>query len=459
MSGMPTAVPLESERTILGAMLLRGSTVDVLGLVEAPDFIAAPHRAVFEAIAELDRTSQPIDPLAVSSLLVPDAHLFEAVGGPMEYLAQLQTDVMTLENIGYHARQVRTGALRRRSAAAIRELHTKLLDASNSDEDVLAEIERVLLDITRQATSEGPQPIRQILRDYLPLLEQRYEHQKAGNLIGVSTGFASLDNAIGGLCDGGMYVVAGRPAMGKTGFGITIVDKAAAQGVSSLVFSLEMSAVSLIDRFVSARSRVDSMRIQDGKLATVDWKRITLAVSELADTSIVIDERGGLSIAQIRSAARQWRARVAKDKPALILVDYLSLVTSTERHQSREQVVAEISRSTKALAKELRCPVIVLAQLNRGVESRENKRPMLSDLRESGAIEQDADVVMFLYRAEYYDPETVDKGIVEVIVAKQRSGPTGMVKLKFIADQVRFEELPPVRDTVGHVTHWNDARS
>jgi replicative DNA helicase len=447
MSGMPTGIPLESERTVLGAMLLSGSMVDVAGVVDAADFIAAPHRAVFDALSELDRASQPIDMLSVASSLVSDSHLFDAVGGVTQFLAQLQTDVLTVENLGYHAKRVRSGAVRRRSAAAVRELHAKLVDANYSDEEVLADIERVLLDLTKQTASDGPQPIKALLHEWTRELEQRHERFKAGKpAVGISTGYPSLDTALTGLRDGDLIVVAGRPAMGKTGFGISLVDKVAANGVSSLVFSLEMSATALIDRLVSAHSRVDSLRIQDGNLATVDWKRITSATAELADTSIVLDDRGGLSIAQIRSAARQWRARVAKGKPALILVDYIGLVTTTERHSTREQVVAEISRSLKALAKELRCPVIALSQLNRGVESRENKRPTLADLRESGAVEQDADAVLFLYRDSYYHPDSADKDLVEIIIAKQRCGPTGKVSLKFVPDQVRFEELSPVRE-------------
>jgi replicative DNA helicase len=304
-------------------------------------------------------------------------------------------------------------------------------------ERLIDEAENMLLELSSRRSAAAFSPIDRILVEIFRIIEDRYRNK--GKLSGVPTGFADLDRLCCGLQPGDLVIVAGRPAMGKTSFGLTVAHQAALyNGVPAAIFSLEMSKAQLVQRILCAEAMVNMQNVRSGNLAEPDWNRLAEAAARLARIPLFIDDSAGLSVRQVRAKARRLKAEKGL---GLVVIDYLQLMQGSSRTENRQQEIADISRSLKALAKDLDVPVMALAQLSRSVEQRDKKRPIMSDLRESGSLEQDADIVMFIYREEYYKPDTEKKGIAEIIVAKQRNGPTGLVELAFLKEYTRFMNL------------------
>jgi len=338
---------------------------------------------------------------------------------------------------------VREKSIMRQLISASTDIVTRCYSADNDIHEVLDEAENQIFSLSEKKTSKSFIPVKDLVKTSYKMIENLYEHKS--EITGLATGFAELDKLTAGLQKGDLVIIAGRPSMGKTAFSLNIVENAAKHSKAKIaVFSLEMSKESLVMRMLTSQARLDSMKVRTGDLAESSWPKLLAAADQLAHMNVYIDDQAAQTTMDIRAKSR----RLAKEVGGLdlILVDYLQLMRSSSKFQSREQEISEISRSLKALAKELNVPVVALSQLNRSLESRQNKRPMMSDLRESGAIEQDADVIAFIYREEVYDPESPDKGIAEIIVGKQRNGSTGSLRLAFLNQFVRFEDLAYDRD-------------
>lgn len=426
---------LEAEQSVLGAMLIdRDAVVRAQNAVTAEDYYADRHRLIFQVIMGLFERGQPVDLITVTNELKERGQL-EAVGG-ISYLADLANVVPTTANVESYAHIVAERATLRRLQSAGRRI---VQDAFKS-EDVdltLAEAEKAILDVTQRRSHKGYEHLKGALVSAYGYIEHLYNRR--GETTGVSTGFKDLDAMTSGLQPSDLIIVAARPSIGKTAFCLNIARNAAVvTGKTSLIFSLEMAKEQLAMRLLAAESAVDSQRLRSGALEDEDWHRLSGALARLSEAPIFIDDTPNIPLLDLRARARRLRAEQGLD---LLIIDYLQLMQlhgRAGRGDNRQQEIAELSRSMKSLARELRVPVVALSQLSRAVEQRQDKRPMLSDLRESGAIEQDADVVMFLYRDDYYDRETENPNICEVLVAKQRNGPTGNMELFFLKDIGKF---------------------
>lgn len=415
---------LESEQAVLGGLIKDNAAIDRVDLVEA-DFYHADHRAIWKAITGLLDACKPADIITVAESLGDNLN---QVGG-LQYLVAISQDSHAA-NIRSYARTVKERAMLRRLV----EVGGRIADLGSQTRNVekaIASAQAMVMEIdTTEAVQESMS-----LRDALKQMIERVDRMHSGTEVATSTGFADLDKKIIGLGAGDMVVVAGRPAMGKTAFALQIATNVS-ETEPVLVFSLEMGAEQLAQRQAATVGKIDLMALRSGNLSEDDWQRLTYALGKLAERPMFIDDRGGLTMSQIRARARQTKR---KHGLGLIVVDYIQLIHGDGNN--RVDVVSEISRGMKAMARELGVPVIALSQLSRKVEERTDKRPMMSDLRESGAIEQDADLILMLYRDDYYNPDSQWKGVAECIVAKQRSGPTGMVPLTFIAEHAQFADF------------------
>jgi replicative DNA helicase len=428
---------VEVEQSVLGAILLdQEALVRVLEVINERDFYQDAHRWVFQAMVELFEDNIPIDVLTVSERLKKRERL-DAVGGTA-YLAELVEMIPTAAHIWHHAHIVREKAILRtliHSATAI------VADSYEDTEDVdllLDRAEQVIFEISQRRTTAGFSNINAILKGSFKRIEQLYERKEL--VTGVATGFSDFDRRTSGLQPSDLIIIAGRPSMGKTAFGLNIAQHVGVRVRRPVaIFSLEMSKEQLVTRMLCAEARVDSAKLRTGFLRRDDWPLLTKAAGTLSEARIYIDDAPAQTALDIRSKARRLRAELGD--LALVIVDYLQLMQGRGRAENRQQEVSEMTRALKALAKELAVPVIALSQLSRAVEQRRPPRPQLSDLRESGAIEQDADVVAFIYRDDVYDEESSDKGIAEIIIAKQRNGPTGTIRLRFSGEHTRFENL------------------
>ncbi|HVX19059.1 MAG TPA: replicative DNA helicase [Acidimicrobiales bacterium] len=428
---------LDAEESLLGAMLLsRDAVAAAAEQVAAGDFYKPAHSHLYEAITSLVASGEPVDPVTVADEL-RRADLLDAVGGP-EALIRLQTSTPATTNAAHYAKIVEEHALLRRMigvASEISELGYSLPD------DVVKTIdhaESLVYHLSQHRMTDSMSQLQDMLKDTLDRIEELYDRGDA--ITGVPTGFVDLDSLLSGLQPNALVVVGARPAMGKTSFALGMASHAALHARRPvLFFSLEMSRIELSQRLLCSEARVDSQRIRNGKLDDTDWTKITHAVGRLGDAPIWIDDNPNVSLMEIRGKARRLKSRVGD--LGMVVVDYIQLMTGRAGAESRQVEVAELSRGLKILARELEVPVVALAQLNRGLEQRADKRPMLSDLRESGSLEQDADVVMFLYRDEVYNAESPDRGTAEVLVAKHRSGPTGSVRLAFLSHYTRFANM------------------
>ena len=444
----------ESEEAVVGGILFRGAALNqVAEIVRAEDFYFPTHQLIFAAIQDLDSQSRPIDLITVAEQLRQNGTLSKIQGGE-SCLAELASRVATVENITYHAARVRDRSTQRQVLLAASGLATKGYEDHGDVDDYIDEAQSTIFKIANRQGRQAYAPVRQVLNTAIRRLESRFATRQA--VTGVPTGFVEFDEYTSGFQPGDLIIIAARPSMGKTSFVMNCVQNAALQhNVPCLVFSLEMSKESLLERVLCGEARVDSQRLRAGYLSTADWLRITQAASAISRAPIWIDDSGAPTLMEIRSKCRRWRAdteifeRGAAKPLGLVVVDYLQLIQgrAAGRDSSREREISEISRGLKALAKELGVPVVALSQLNRSLEARADKRPMASDLRESGAIEQDADLITFVYRDEVYNRDTADKGVAEIIIGKQRNGPTGSFKLKFFGEYTRFDNL--AHDSVG----------
>ncbi len=429
---------LDAEEALLGAMLLsRDAVAAASEALHGGDVFYRPaHAHIFETITVLTARGQAVDPITVADEL-RRRDLLEAVGGPAT-LVSLQANAPGTANAAHYARIVRDHALLRRLIGAAGNIAERAYGLPDDVRKAVDEAESLVFDIARHEGEGSTAPIKDLLSDTLERLEELYE--RGTEITGTPTGYVDLDAMTSGLQPGALIVVGARPAMGKTSFALGMATNAAMRANRpTLVFSLEMSKVELSQRILCAEARVDSKKVRTGKLSQDDWGAISNAIGRLAEAPVWIDDNPNVNVMEIRSKARRLRSEVGD--LGMVVVDYIQLMTGRNNAESRQVEVSEISRGLKLLARELECPVVALAQLNRGLEQRADKRPMLSDLRESGALEQDADVVMFIYRDEVYDPKQENAGLAEILVAKHRNGPTGVAHLSFLAHITRFENM------------------
>ncbi|PQA47952.1 replicative DNA helicase [Amnimonas aquatica] len=432
---------LEAEQAVLGGLMLDEQSWDRVSdrVVEA-DFYRRDHRLIFQAISLLAAEGSPRDALTVAETLTRLGEL-ETAGG-MAYLGELVRNTPSATNIAAYGDIVRERSVLRQLIRISNEVSdTAFQPQGATAQAILDEAERKIFAIAeQQQKAGGPQALKPLLAKALDRIDRLFQSDEA--ITGLSTGFNDLDDRTSGLQKGDLVIVAARPSMGKTTFAMNLVENAMLRsGLPTLVFSMEMPAEQIVMRMLSSLGRIDQTRVRSGKLEEDDWPRLTSTMTLLAEQKLLVDDTPSLSPNDVRTRAR----RVAREQGplGLIMVDYLQLMRVPGLENNRVNEISEISRSLKALAKEMECPVIALSQLNRSLEQRPNKRPVMSDLRESGAIEQDADVIMFIYRDEVYNPESPDKGTAEIIIGKQRNGPIGSIRLAFLGKYTRFEDLAP----------------
>ena len=427
---------LEAEESVLGSILLDNNALDrVVELIHPDDFYRGAHRKLFRAMLDLSERNEPVDLITLAEALKARGDLGD-VGGAA-FLAELAGRVPTAANVVHYARIVRDRAVLRGLIQVSTEIATRGYEGVDDVPALLDRAEQLIFDISERQTRNAFSRLADVLVGSLKTIELLYEQKQS--VTGVATGFADLDRMTSGLQPSDLIIVAGRPSMGKTAFCLNIAENAALRSdVGVAIFSLEMSKEQLAMRMLCSEARVDLARVRTGHLSDREFPRLAMAAGRLADAPIYIDDTPALTILELRAKARRLK-RDAAAKLGLVIVDYIQLMRSSEGKDSREQEISEISRSLKALAKELNLPVVALSQLNRQVENRSPPIPRLADLRESGAIEQDADVIVFLYREEYYQEDSDKKGLADIIVAKQRNGPTGDVQLTFLREYTRFE--------------------
>ena len=434
---------IEAEQSILGGLMLEQDAWDeIADQVSEEDFYKPSHRKIFNAIKELHKHSQPTDLVTVSNKLL-DTQQLEVVGGPA-YLAEMIDLIPSTANITSYAKIVHEKSLLRKVISLSKEISDKAYSQDFVDvSSFVDELESKVFNIAEQKQVSGLIDSSDLVKASLEKLEELFANK--GEVTGVSTGFVEMDEMTAGLHPGELVIVAARPSMGKTAFSLNIALSAALKEKKSVAyFSVEMGKEQMMIRMLAAEAKIQLGNLRVGQLDDRSWPRLINSAAALSDANIFIDDTAGISPFEIRAKARRLKAKHGLD---LIMVDYLQLMSLKQKVESREREVSEISKMLKAIAKELQVPVIALAQLNRGVEGRSDRRPMLSDLRESGSIEQDADVICMLYREDYYDRDNPDiKGISEVIIGKQRNGPTGTVKLRWQAEYGLFSDLVDAPD-------------
>lgn len=428
---------MEAEQAVLGAILLEAEAlITSMERLRAEDFYSVSHQRIFEVMVALGEDGEPIDLVTLTARL-QDLGQLDEVGG-VSYLAKLAGAVPTAANVEYYAQIVEEKSMLRRLIRTA----TQIVSSGYATEDdvgvLLGDAERRIMELSQNRSSSGFISIRDVLMEVFERVEFLYNHR--GGTTGIPSGFVDLDKMTAGFQRNDLIILAARPSVGKTAFALNVAQNVAVRaGESVAIFSLEMSAAQLVQRMVCAESNVDATRMRTGELKGDDWEKLSMAIGSLSEAQIYIDDTPGITVADIRAKCR----RLKKEKGlGMILIDYLQLIQGRGKAgENRQQEVSEISRTLKMIARELEVPVIALSQLSRGVEQRQDKRPMMSDLRESGSIEQDADIVAFLYRDDYYDKESEKKNIIEIIIAKQRNGPVGTVELVFLKQFNKFVNL------------------
>ena len=433
---------VDAEQSVLGGLLLENEALDKVADILSPqDFYRHDHKAIFQHIAKLIEHNRPADIVTVAESLESTAEL-SGVGG-IAYLGALAQSTPTAANIRRYAEIVHERAVMRQLVVVGSGIAESAYAPNGRDaQQLLDEAEAKIFQIAEggKQSTQGFVDIKVLLPQVADRIDQLFSRDNPSDVTGVPTGFTDLDSMTSGMQGGDLIIVAGRPSMGKTAFSLNMAENVALDtGLPVAVFSMEMASTQLAMRMIGSVGRLDQHRMRTGKLEDEDWEKLTTALGRLNEAPIFIDEGAGLSSFDVRARARRLHRQTGK--LGLIVVDYLQLMAAPAGRQgeNRATEISEISRSLKALAKELDCPVVALSQLNRSVEQRPDKRPVMSDLRESGAIEQDADVILFIYRDEVYNPDSVDKGTAEIIIAKQRNGPIGRVRLTFIGQHTRFE--------------------
>ena len=430
---------IEAEQAVLGAIM-----IDADRLISASerllpqDFYRAAHQRIFETMLVLSDRGEAIDLVTVTAEL-STLGILEEVGG-LAYLGELAEGVPTAANINYYVNVVDQKSTLRRLIRTANEIVTDGYERQNEVDVLLNEAERKILEVSQGKGSASFIPISDVLTSAYATIDKL--HKQSGETTGIPTGFRDLDKVTAGFQRNDLIIVAARPSVGKTAFALNISQNVATRADENVaIFSLEMGAEQLVMRMLCAEGNVDAQRLRTGQLEDEDWGKLSLAMSSLSQAGIYIDDTPGIRVNDIRAKCRRLKQEHGL---GMIMIDYLQLIQGNGRSSdNRQQEVSEISRSLKSLARELEVPVIALSQLSRGVESRQDKRPMMSDIRESGAIEQDADIVAFLYRDDYYNKETEDANTIEIIIAKQRNGPTGTVKLAFRKEFNKFVDLEP----------------
>lgn len=433
---------VEAEQSVLGGILLDANAWDkVADLITEDDFYRNEHRLIWRRIARLTEQAKPVDVITVAEALESHAELEKA--GGLTYVGALAQNVPSAANIRRYAEIVRERSIMRKLAEVGSDIATSAYNPGGRDAgQLLDEAESKVFEIA-EAGGRGKQgfmPIPPLLSQVVERIETLYSRDNHSEVTGIATGFTDLDSMTSGLQPGDLIIVAGRPSMGKTAFSINIAENVALESSKPVaIFSMEMGGAQLAMRMIGSVGRLNQHTLRTGRLEDDDWSRMTHALGRLNDAPIFIDETAALNALELRSRARRLHRQ--NDGLGLIVIDYLQLMSSPsgKASENRATEISEISRSLKALAKELHVPVIALSQLNRGLEQRPNKRPVMSDLRESGAIEQDADLILFIYRDEVYNPDSPDKGKAEIIIGKQRNGPIGKVELTFRGEYTRFE--------------------
>ena len=429
---------LEAEQSILGGILLDNQALNnVLEILSANDFYSDVHRKIFAAVLDLSEKNEPCDVVTLSNNL-KDKKQLDQIGGRV-YLASLVDNVPSAANIAYYSKIVKEKAILRGLIDAATGILNKSYNMGADIDTVLDEAEHAIFEISENKIRPSFYPFKTLIKEGIKTIEKLYERKEL--VTGVPSGFEKMDELTSGLQKSDLVIIAGRPSMGKTAFALDIAKHAALEsGIPVAIFSLEMSKEQLAIRMLASEAKVDSQRIRKGFLGETDWPKLITAASKLSESQIFIDDTAAITVLEMKAKARRLKADTGL---GLVIIDYLQLMRSGGFKDSREQEISEISRSLKALAKELSVPVIALSQLNRKVEDRTNKRPQMADLRESGAIEQDADLIAFIYRDEVYNrsEDNPEKGIAEIIIGKQRNGPTGIVKLAFLEKYTSFENL------------------
>ena len=457
MSAVPSSLPdhdpqvaalrvpphsIEAEQAVLGGLLLDNTAFDrVADVLREEDFYRHDHRLIWHQIARLIERSQPADVVTVYEALQLLGKAEEA--GGLAYLNSLAQETPSAANIRRYGEIVRDRSILRKLISTSDEISTSALNPQGKDtRQLLDEAESKVFQISEDGSrgQAGFQPLPDLLGKVVERIDELYNQNNPNDVTGVPTGYVDLDRMTSGLQPGDLVIVAGRPSMGKTSLALNIAEHVAVdQGLPVAVFSMEMGATQLAMRMVCSVGRLDQQRLRTGRLIDDDWPRLTSAIQKMQDSQLFIDETPALNALELRARARRLSRQCGK--LGLIVVDYLQLMSATSSGENRATEISEISRALKALAKELDCPVIALSQLNRSLEQRPNKRPVMSDLRESGAIEQDADVIVFIYRDEVYNPDSADKGVAEIIIGKQRNGPIGTVRLTFVGQYTKFENF------------------
>ena len=433
---------IDAEQAVIGSMLTdKDAVVEAVETLKPDDFYRQDNKTIYEAILNLYNRAEPIDIITVKSELTSLGKL-EAVGG-LEYLAVLPDKVPTTANVDKYIKIVEEKSILRRLIKASNELIDLGYAQSEEVDSIIDQAEKKVFEISQGKNQKGYTPIKDILVESFAELEKLYNQKEP--ITGIPTGFADLDYKTAGLHNSDLVLVAARPAMGKSAFALNIATNAAVGAkVPTVIFNLEMSKSQLVSRILCSEAMVDSNKIRTGKIEEDDWVKLATALGPLSEAPIYIDDTPGITVTEIRAKCRKLKM---EKNIGLIVIDYLQLIQgSGKRNSSREQEISEISRSLKILAKELDVPVIALSQLSRAAEQRADHRPMLSDLRESGAIEQDADIVMFLYRDDYYNPDSEKKNIAEVIMAKHRAGSTGTVELLWLGNYTKFVNIEKYRE-------------
>ncbi|MCP3775201.1 replicative DNA helicase [Paenibacillus sp. MZ04-78.2] len=427
---------LEAEQAVLGAILLDGDAlVTAMERVTSDDFYRGSHQRIFEAMIEIAEANEPVDLVTLTARL-QDKKQLEEVGG-ISYLSELANAVPTAANVDYYAQIVEEKSMLRRLIRAATQIVTNGYSGEDEVGVLLSDAEQRIMEISQARSGSGFIAIKDVLMEVFDKVEFLFNQK--GSTTGVRSGFADLDKMTSGFQRSDLIIVAARPSVGKTAFALNIAQNVGVREKETVaIFSLEMGAAQLVQRMICAEANVDAGRMRTGFLEPDDWEKLTMAIGSLSEANIYIDDSPSVTVADIRAKCR----RLKKEKGlGMILIDYLQLIHGRGKGDNRQQEVSEISRTLKQIARELDVPVIALSQLSRGVEQRQDKRPMMSDLRESGSIEQDADIVAFLYRDDYYDKESEKKNIIEIIIAKQRNGPVGTVELAFLKNYNKFVNL------------------
>lgn len=431
----------DAERSVLGAMMIDSNALlDVLELLSPGDFYNQKHKEIFDSALDLNRRFMSVDMITVTDELRSRGTL-SMVGGP-SYVASLTAEVPSTANAVSYAEIIREKSMLRQLIKASSFIMDESFDGKSNAQDVLAYAEKEILGISKSAQKKDVIPLKDVLWENLNEIDELAGAD--GSITGLTTGFADLDMRTSGLQKSDLIIVAARPSMGKTSFALNIAQNAALKSNANvLIFSLEMSTAQIGQRMLSMEACIELSELRRGNLSRTDWEDLNLAVDRLSKSGIYIDDTPGISISEMKNKCRRIQAERSLD---LIIVDYLQLMSIKGYSEGRQLEVSTLSRMLKQLAREMECPVIVLSQLSRAVEQRQDHRPQLSDLRESGAIEQDADVVMFLYRDEYYNPETTEKpNTCEIIISKQRNGPTGSLDLAWLSKYTKFADKSPVQ--------------